>query len=196
MSLDTAPDIPLLRGPVPLSHLLIHQFVRSGDHVIDATCGNGHDTLLLAGLVGASGTVWAFDIQQRAIDETAARIAKAGYSNNTELIHAGHETIATHCTGPVTAVVFNLGYLPGGNRDLITRPESTLAGIEQSLEILAVGGIITITVYPGHDGGGQERAALENRMPHLAPNDFHVWRMGQMNVPVEAPYSMLIQKTR
>lgn len=186
---------PLLRGPVPLSHLLIRQFIGSGDHVIDATCGNGHDTLLLAELVETTGRVWAFDIQQQALDQTAYRLTNAGCIGNVELIHAGHETIAEHCPGPVKAVIFNLGYLPGGDRSVVTLPDTTLAGLEQALEILAPGGIVAITIYPGHEGGAREQSALEARLRQLAPHSFHVWRMGQMNVPVDAPYFILIQKS-
>jgi SAM-dependent methyltransferase len=194
MNCDMPPDIPALRGPVPLSHLLIRQFVRAGDRVVDATCGNGHDTLLLAELTGSSGRVWAFDIQQKAIEATAGRLAEAGGCDAVVLVHGGHETMAEHCSGPVKAVVFNLGYLPGGDRSLVTRPESTLAGLEQSFKILQPGGIVLFTLYPGHEGGGQECAALETRLAQLPPAGFHVWRMGQLNVPATAPYVILIQK--
>jgi SAM-dependent methyltransferase len=195
MILFTPPEMPALRGPVPLSHLFMRQFVRSGDHVIDATCGNGHDTLLLAELVGPGGRVWAFDIQQQAIDETGARLKSAGHIGSVQLIHAGHETIAEHCAKPVQAVIFNLGYLPGGDRAVITRPESTLAGLQQSLKILGPGGIAAMTIYPGHAGGIQERVLVEEWMTQLPPKLFHVWRMGQVNVPAEAPYFILIQKS-
>ena len=195
MSYSTPDDIPLLRGPVPLSHLFIRRFVRPGDHVIDATCGNGHDTLLLAELVGSNGRVWAFDVQPGAIEATAARLSEAGGFDTVVLVHAGHETMAEHCCGPVNAVVFNLGYLPGGDRSVVTRPQSTLAGLGQSLAILTAGGIIAITIYPGHEGGAREQSALEARLTQLAPHSFHVWRMSQMNVPVDAPYFILIQKS-
>ncbi len=194
MSYSTPVDIPLLRGPVPLSHLLIRRFVTPGDHVVDATCGNGHDTLLLAELVGSSGRVWAFDIQPKAIEATGARLADAGGFDSVALIHAGHETMAEHCSGPVNAVVFNLGYLPGGERTLATRSGSTLAGLERSLEIIGPGGVVIITLYPGHDGGQQECTALETRLAQLPTANFHVWRMGQMNVPATAPYLVLVQK--
>ena len=194
MSYSTPDDIPLLRGPVPLSHLFIRRYVTRGDHVIDATCGNGHDTLLLAGLVGQSGRVWAFEIQQQAVEATAARLAEAGYFDTVELVHGGHETMAEHCTGPVKAVIFNLGYLPGGDRTVVTLPESTLAGLEQSFEILEPGGIVVISLYPGHEGGEQERTILEARLAQLSPAGFHVWRMGQINVPATAPYVILVQK--
>jgi tRNA A58 N-methylase Trm61 len=194
MSYSTPDDIPLLRGPVPLSHLFIRRFVRRGDHVIDATCGNGHDTLLLADLVGSSGKVWAFDIQQNAIETTSGRLAEAENSDSVVLVHAGHESLAEHCSGPVKAVVFNLGYLPGGDRTVVTLPESTLAGLEQSIEILEPGGMVIITLYPGHEGGQQESTILETRLAQLPPAGFHVWRMGQMNVPDTAPYVILVQK--
>jgi len=194
MNNSTAHDTPLLRGPVTLSHLLVRRFVSPGDHVIDATCGNGHDTLLLAELVGPAGRVWAFDIQQAALDATAGRLAEAEDCAAVDLIHAGHETIKDHCRGPVKAVVFNLGYLPGGDRTVVTQTESTLAGLAQSLEILATGGIVVITIYPGHESGGLERIALEDRLAQLPPAGFHIWRMGQINVPATAPYIILIQK--
>jgi tRNA A58 N-methylase Trm61 len=194
MIYSTPDDMPLLRGPVPLAHLLIHRFVRPGDHVIDATCGNGHDTLLLAELAGSSGRVWAFDIQQEALEATAARLAETGHLDVVVLVHSGHEHMAEQCRGPVKAVVFNLGYLPGGDRTVITRPESTCAGVEQSLELLQPGGVVIITLYPGHEGGQQERTALETRLAHLPPAGFPVWRMGQINVPATAPYVILIQK--
>ena len=194
MNYSTPDDLPLLRGPVPLSHLFIHRFVTHGDHVVDATCGNGHDTLLLAGLVGKIGRVWAFDIQKNAIEATAGRLAEAKNLDSVVLVHAGHETMAEHCSGPVKAVVFNLGYLPGGDRTVITRPELTLAGLEQSLEILELGGVVIITLYPGHAGGQQESTNLESRLAQLPPAGFHVWRMGQINVPATAPYLILVQK--
>jgi SAM-dependent methyltransferase len=187
-------EIPLLRGPVALSHMILRQYVREDDHVVDATCGNGNDTLLLAELVGAGGKVWAFDIQQRAIEVTTARLTGEGHFDHVELVLSGHETMAAHCTRPVKAVVFNLGYLPGGDHGVVTRPASTLAGLEQALEILEPGGIAAITLYPGHDSGKAEQSALESRVTELQPGSFHVWRMGQMNVPDTAPYFMLIQK--
>jgi hypothetical protein len=102
--------------------------------------------------------------------------------------------MAEHCTGPVKAVIFNLGYLPGGDHAVVTRPESTLAGLEQSFEILEPGGVVIITLYPGHEGGQQERTLLETRLAQLPPAGFHVWCMGQMNVPATAPYVILVQK--
>lgn len=187
-------DRPPLRGPVPLSHLLLRQYVHQGDTVIDATCGNGNDALLLARLAGPAGRVWAFDIQAAALERTAHLLADAGLGERVVLVAAGHETVADHVAGPVSAVVFNLGYLPGGDRSVITRPESTLAALQQALALLQPGGIIAVTVYPGHPGGAAERAAVEEWSASLAPGSAHVWHMGQLNVAADAPYLILIQK--
>jgi len=194
MNCSSQPETPTLRGPVPLSHLFIRRFVRSGDQVIDATCGNGYDTLLLAELVGATGRVQAFDIQETALQATSERLSAAGYREQVELVLASHATIADHSSGTYRAVIFNLGYLPGGDRSLITRPESTRDALEQSLKILAPAGIIAITIYPGHAGGRLEQDTVETWAKQLSPSDCFVWNMAQLNVPDDAPYFILIQK--
>lgn len=187
-------DIPLLRGPVPIARVMIRQFVREGDQAVDATCGNGNDTLLLAELVGDSGRVWAFDIQQLAICQTNHKLTHAALANRVELVQAGHETMAEHVPDGLAAVVFNLGYLPGGDQGIITRPETTMPALEQSLSLLRPGGILAVTIYPGHDGGASERRTVDAWATGLSQKEFHPWRMGQLNVPYDAPYFILIQK--
>jgi hypothetical protein len=187
-------DIPLLRGPVPLSHLILGCFLRPGDFAVDATCGNGNDTLLLARLAGPDGRVWAFDIQADAIDRTTTALQEAGLLERVTLLNSGHETMRDHVVFQVSAVVFNLGYLPGGDRTVITRPESTLTGLTQAAGLLAPRGIIAITVYPGHTGGDIEQATVEEWASRLTPGSFHVWHMGQRNVTSNAPCLILIQK--
>lgn len=194
MRTETDSEYPLLRGPVPLSHLMLRRFVHHGDRAVDATCGNGNDTLLLAELVGAGGRVWAFDIQQEAIHRTCRRLAEAGLAERVELVPAGHETLAAHVPGGISAAVFNLGYLPGGDRSIVTRPETTGAALAQALGILRPGGIAALTIYPGHDGGTEEQQAVQSLIDRLEPREFHAWRMGQLNVSAGAPYFILIQK--
>lgn len=183
-----------LRGPVPLSHLFLQSFIHEGDTAVDATCGNGHDTLLLSRLVGNNGHVWGFDIQQRAIAETSNRLAEAGMLDRATLLPVGHEELASHVTGPVQAVIFNLGYLPGGDRSVVTRPATTVTALEQSVQLLAAGGIVLATVYPGHSGGDKEQSSVESWAAGLDPRSCHCWRMGQVNVTSNAPYLLLVQK--
>lgn len=191
---SSSSSIASLRGPVPLSHLFLQSFLRDGQLAVDATCGNGHDTLLLAGLVGASGHVWGLDIQPEAIAETGRRLAEAALADRVTLLPVGHERMAEHLNLPVQAVLFNLGYLPGGDRAVITRPETTSAALKQALHLLSPGGILLATVYPGHDGGAEEQSAVECFASSLPPRHYHCWRMGQTNVAVHAPYLLLIQK--
>ena len=189
-----APDIPPLRGPVPLSHLLVRCCLGAGDHAVDATCGNGHDTRFLAELVGSGGHVWGFDIQGQAITETRRRLAETGLAERVTLIQAGHEAMRQHVAGPVRAVLFNLGYLPGGDRSIITRPETTGTALEQALELLAPGGVLAVTVYPGHGGGSDEQQIVDRWAAGLDPRRYHSWRMAQTNVTCDAPYLLLLQK--
>jgi SAM-dependent methyltransferase len=194
MSMSSRTTIPALRGPVPLSHLFLQNVVHEGHNAVDATCGNGHDTLLLARLVGESGHVWGFDIQQQAIDETGRMLAESGLSSRVTLLHRGHEELALHVPPPVQVVLFNLGYRPGGDRSIITRPETTGVALEQSLDLLAAGGVVLVTVYPGHSGGAAEQAVVEEWATGLDPRAFHCWRLGQTNVSAGAPYLLLVQK--
>jgi SAM-dependent methyltransferase len=189
-----ASDIHLLRGPVALSQLFARSYLHEGDRAIDATCGNGSDTQLLAELVGESGRVWAFDIQQAAIDRTTRRLTESGVADRVELICSGHETLAERVPSGITLVVFNLGYLPGGERGIITRPETTARALDMALEVLKPGGVLAITIYPGHVGGEHEQHAVENLANGLDARCFHSWRMGQTNAAPDAPYFMLIQK--
>lgn len=174
--------------------MLLRDFVRPGDKVVDATCGNGHDTLLLAELAGPQGHVWGFDIQLQAITETARKLAAAGLSERVTLLHSGHEGLARFLAVPVQVVLFNLGYLPGGDRSLITRPETTAVALNQSLELLVPGGITMVTIYPGHSGGDDEGKVVDGWASALDPQKYHSWRMGQMNAAPDAPYCIIVQK--
>jgi len=149
---------------------------------------------MLAELVGPNGQVLAFDIQVDAINRTVAKLADMEYGERVRTIHGGHETMAQHVVRQAKIVLFNLGYLPGGDKDKITRPETTCTALKISADILMPGGAILVTIYPGHSGGDDERIAVEAWASGLPANEFHVWRMGQINVTSDAPYLLLIQK--
>lgn len=190
------PTYSLLRGPVALTHLLLRHYILPGSQLVDATCGNGKDTLLLAELAGTDGHVWAFDIQETALQRTAARLADVGLSQQVTLLHAGHERMQELVPAPVQAVVFNLGWLPGASHTITTAPATTLAALDQSLQLLAPGGLLLITCYPGHAGGDDETAAVLDWCSSLSPRTYFVWRMGQLNVAEGAPFCLLVQDSR
>lgn len=179
-----------------LAHLLMRQVLKPGDLVVDATVGNGHDTLLLAGLVGASGRVFGFDVQAAAIAETASRAADLP---QVTLIRDGHETMAQHlppdCRGRLTAVMFNLGYLPGAPRAVITRTETTLSALGQALDWLAVKGLVTLVLYPGHPGGAEEAGAVRSHAQHL-PGRFAATHHARINSQGPAPELIVIERLK
>lgn len=184
-----------LRGPVALVHCLLRQLIRYGSKCVDATCGNGNDTLLMAELVGTSGHVWAMDIQESAVNKTRALMQTHGFIQHTTVIHSSHEQIAEHCRSGLDAVVFNLGWLPGGDKRIVTRPETTITALNQSLSLLAPSGLLIVTCYPGHEGGDKETAAVVAWAASLPPGNFHCWQMAQLNVLNGAPFCLVIQKS-
>ncbi|MEK3707209.1 class I SAM-dependent methyltransferase [Paenibacillus sp. FSL R7-0198] len=150
-----------------------HQWIASrlqpGDLAIDATVGTGADTLFLAQQVGRRGQVIGFDIQSEALTLAQARIrkqndeAKLGSISMLQLSHARMaEAVPESWPGAVGAVMFNLGYLPSESADssIITETDSTIAALEAALALLRPRGIITVVLYPGHNGGAQEAAAV------------------------------------
>jgi len=146
-------------------HERLGSVVQPGDVAVDATAGNGHDTLALARLVGESGRVFAFDTQAEALANTRNRLERAGLLNRVELIRQGHEQLKERLPGSIcgrlAAAVFNLGYLPGGDKQQITRAATTVPALTQAVDCLKPGGIITVVAYPGHEGGAEEFSAVE-----------------------------------
>ena len=183
-----------LSGAVQLSHFFLRERLKPGERAVDATCGNGHDTLLLAQLVGAEGRVWAFDIQEDALTATEERLAEAECGERVALVHGGHERLAEVVTEPVRAVVFNLGFLPGAPRQTVTVPETTLVALDQAAALLLPGGFITVAVYTGHPGGAEEGSAVEAWAAALPPGRFNVWRCRQGNRSDAAPYLIVVER--
>ena len=145
------------------AHKLISERLTLGDRAIDATVGTGADTLFLARTTGARGEVLGFDIQAAALQLTEERLRAAREENSSlaavTLLARSHaemlEAAPASWQGTVGAVMFNLGYLPSGDADknIITEPDSSIAALEASLQLLRPGGIITAVLYPGHAGG-------------------------------------------
>ncbi|MFC5648282.1 class I SAM-dependent methyltransferase [Paenibacillus solisilvae] len=202
-----------------MAHKLIKERVSPGDLVVDATCGNGVDTLMLAELTGPRGCVYAFDIQEQALERTRDRLAAAfGDDSAAEspshiegngsaakqkrkpevhLVLDSHEAMANHIPvgshGRAAAVMFNLGYLPGADQTVITKPETTIAALDSAVRLLRIGGIITVVLYPGHSGGDTETREVEQWASSLSVQDCQsvIYRMAQR---ADAPYLIAIEK--
>ena len=167
----------LATAALTFSQQFLARVVGPGAVAVDATAGNGQDALFLARLVGPDGVVHCFDIQPAALAATGALLARSGLAGSARLHATGHEHLAAvlppeHC-GRVAAVVFNLGYQPGGDETVTTRAETTLAALEASRTVLAGGGVISVVCYTGHPGGAQEAGEVASWCREL---DFALWR--------------------
>lgn len=139
-----------------LSKHFIREVVKPGDRVIDGTAGNGYDTIFLAKAVSDQGKVYSFDIQKEAIEKTRERLLSEGLSHVVQLLPFGHQEIEKHIEESISAAMFNLGYLPGGDHRITTRGSTTVEALEQTMKLLRPGGRISICIYYGHPGGREE----------------------------------------
>jgi hypothetical protein len=198
------PEMPsqALPRPTEIAHQLLAGVVRPGARAVDATAGNGHDTVFLAGLVGESGRVLALDIQPEAVAATRARCDSAGLGGRVRMVHGGHEDWDSHLAaegwepGCVAAAVFNLGYLPGAGKSRITKPATTLVALERALAWLATDGLITVVCYPGHPGGAEEGEAVRGWAAGLAPKDYQSMSYGYLNQPSAPPFLVAVRGRR
>lgn len=183
-----------LTNTVKMSHEVITSRLKPGGVAVDATAGNGNDTLLLARLVGSNGKVYSFDIQKQAIENTAELIGRENLSGIVSLIHSGHENMKEFVREKVDIILFNLGYLPGGNRSVVTSAESTVKAVKYGLQLLKPKGLMCIVVYTGHNGGPEERETLESYLKELDKRNFCVAKLAFLN-RINAPYLILVEKS-
>lgn len=147
---------------IEMAHSLVESVVKRGDLAVDATMGNGHDTLFLMNCVGIDGKVIGFDVQQAAVDSTGRRLLDAGVDeSNFDLHLVSHDQMAGYLSRESGAVMFNLGYLPGADKSLITQTEVTLDAMDAAVQNLRCGGILSVMCYPGHAGGDTEAQTVK-----------------------------------
>lgn len=185
----------ILQNVIPFAHALLQQHIRLGDQVVDGTMGNGHDTLLLAQCVGDEGKVFAFDIQSAALTATAQRLHQAGLRHRVELIQTGHQHLSEHVPTGIRAAVFNFGYLPGGDKTITTRADTSLGAVSSALNVLAEGGLLLAVLYPGHDMGKTEADLLNRYAKTLPFPQFNVLYYGFTNRSSYPPFLLAIEKS-
>ena len=180
---------------LPSARQLLAETVLPGEIVVDATAGNGNDSLFLAEHVGEYGHVYAFDIQQTAIDSAAKHLGEL--TSRVSLILDSHEHVDQYITDEIGGAIFNLGYLPHGeDLSIVTKPDSTIKAIHKLLTMLKVGGIITLVVYHGHKGGANERDALLNYVQTLHQSNVQVIKYEQLNQQNNPPFLLALEKMK
>lgn len=183
---------------LPFAKQLLEKAIQPGDTAIDGTMGNGFDTVFLAELVGEIGHVYSFDIQEQAIHNTADKLEREHLQNRCTLIHAGHEHLDTYVPnehiGKITGAIFNLGYLPGGDKSIVTQAETTITSLKKLFEMMAPEGIIVLVIYHGHPGGEAERDALMDYVQNLSQHKAHVLKYDFVNQVHSPPFLIAIEK--
>ena len=176
-----------LKNARALATEYMERAIVAGDRVVDATMGNGHDTAFLARLVGETGHVTAFDVQEGALINTRALLEAEGLLARVTLVHDGHE--------PIAAAMFNLGWLPGAaDKRVTTQVSTTLEAVGKCIALLRPGGVMSVCVYPGHAEGDAERTALGELLSGLDVRRFCVLHHRFINARRDTPELFLCQK--
>ena len=189
-------DPACLHSARHIASRVFEEILKEGDLAVDATLGTGQDCERLCRLVGETGQVYGFDVQQQALDLTRERLEASGISGRASLILAGHERMMEFVPPGIKLAAFNLGWLPGSDKEITTRAETTLMAIGAALRLLCIYGMVVVCVYPGHREGAREQAALLDFAGRLPPNAFTVLWHQFMNGGPGVPGCLLIEKIK
>lgn len=176
-----------------LEKQLISPHVKKGGTAVDFTMGNGHDTLWLANAVGEEGKVYAFDIQKQALESTEKLLSSSDCPKNYTLILDSHANVMNYVKEPICAGLFNLGYLPGGDKSITTLRPSTKAAVDAAIELLAPDGGLLIAVYPGHEEGTLEGQMLTEHLAEFSRYKMCISKFRIVNSP-SSPFFFLVEK--
>lgn len=170
----------------------ILRHLKAGDVCADFTMGNGHDTEFLSKTVGENGKVYAFDIQKAAVESTEKNLKAAGCPENYVLINDSHHNLKKYITEPIKAGMFNLGYLPGGDKSITTMRETTLPAISDAIDMLGKDACLNIAVYPGHKEGELEGEEICEMLSKLSRYKLCVTKVKILNSPT-SPYFIFVE---
>ena len=200
-------------------HQQLENYVNRAECCVDATAGKGNDTLFLCRNMKPGGKVFAFDIQKTALDAAGELLCRNGFVpddcavnafarnacpikdflsdyGKVRLIMDGHEHMDRYLMPEsVDVMMFNLGYLPGGDHKLSTRAETTIIAIQKGLTLLKAGGVMSVCIYSGGDSGFAERDAVLPYLEGLDAKKYTVIVSRFSNKPNHPPIPVLIRKS-
>ncbi|SHK72470.1 Putative rRNA methylase [Selenomonas ruminantium] len=187
-------DVQTVSNVLNLIKAAILPALAKAEVVVDATAGNGYDTLFLAENTADRSKIYAFDIQEAALNNTRERTS--AYAGRIEYVLRSHAELADVVEEDIDLAIFNLGYLPGQEHAVTTKQESTLLAVQQVLGKLSLNGACVIVAYPGHEAGGQEAVVLEGFLASLPRKDYTVGCYRLLNHARTAPYAYIVEKVR
>lgn len=193
----TRPSFSLFQSHLDLAHGYWKRHLKKGDTVLDATCGHGHDSLMIAQTIlgETEGALYCLDLQEIAIESTKQRLKEVLIPSLFERIfffQQSHETFPA-MVPLCNLIVYNLGYLPKGDKCKTTQRASTLNSIKNALFLVKQGGLISVTCYSGHPEGAEEKTALLGYVSTLSPQEYLVFHH-QIENRRAAPSLLLIFK--
>lgn len=181
--------VPLIATNV--AQTFMRQFLKPRDLCIDATAGNGYDTVFLCRQVRDHGQVLAIDIQASALEATARRLDKEAIVSGFQLVQGDHSQLNSlvpeEWKERTRVICFNLGFLPRGDKKLTTQSATTIPALQSALPLLAPGGLLCVTAYPGHEEGAQETKAVDTLFSNLSGESHTVHRFSTLNTTRPAP---------
>ena len=169
--------------------------IKKGGVAVDFTMGNGHDTLWLSNAVGEEGKVYAFDIQPQALISSHKLLTESGAPKNYTLILDSHSNVMDYVEEKICIGMFNLGFLPGGDKSITTKRDTTMVAIRAAIDLLDADGALLIAVYPGHEEGRLEGEMLQGEFSLLSPKEYSVSLLKLVNSP-DCPFFYLIEKNK
>lgn len=175
---------------IEFAHKLLKEKLKKTDVAIDMTLGNGYDSLFLAPLVEK---VYAFDIQEQAIIQAKQTLKDV---HNVIYIHQGHENVDKYVFQKVKGIIFNLGYLPKGSKQICTTAKTTLIALKKAIRLLDVGGICVLVFYPGHKEGKIEAQEVGEYLQTLDQKEFDIIKyefINQINMP---PFLIALERLK
>ena len=188
-------------SPLQQSQIWLAEIIKPGDYVVDATLGNGHDTLFLLNCLknnnaDIQGFLWGFDVQEQALNNTRLRLTESGIKESAYKLNlCSHAELGSKVNSSEVAVImFNLGYLPGADKQMITKTDQTMIALKAAVIKLRLGGVLSVMCYPGHLGGDEESLAVESWVSELDKSSFSIKKVEAQYVSSTSAFLLWIQK--
>jgi len=186
----------MIRQLTDFIHFIWSGYIFEGMKVLDATVGNGQDAEFICNKIGETGTLEGLDLQNIAIEKSRERLTKLGLSN-FNLVCKDHSEIDTlYLPDSFDMIVYNLGYLPSADKAITTTVQKTEMSLKAALNLIKVGGLVSVTVYPGHEEGRFESHWIQSWSQSLNPKVYHVMKLAYLNQSDGSPYLLLIERKK
>lgn len=182
-----------LKTATSVNQIFLKALLKENMTTIDGTLGKGNDAKLLLDLTAPEGKLYGFDIQAQALEKTRITLQTIP-AHRYQLFDCGHHNIKTCGLEPVDFAIFNLGYLPTGDKSITTLVATTVSGLAQAFDALRVGGFLMVTVYPGHEEGSREAEAIAHWLKHQPQSLADVLHYEFSNHRNAPPHTYLIEK--